>query len=165
MFWFLPYLVLGWHFFLSITCRNNCFFWRQVFFFQTLRNRNNLDPRIRIRTKKKPGRYPGWNEFVSKTANFQIWLELSFFTQPLLLNINKTRTISVHSSEAFKNIKPEYCVLVCFMYRIEFEIIYKECKICSLEVMTDILKISNFWTGIMRERSVLEARLIFQKLS
>ena len=60
---------------------------------------------------------------------------------------NPTRTISVHNSEAFRNIKPEYraCVaLVSFMNKIECEIIYKECKIGRLEVTTDFSKISNF---------------------
>ena len=44
------------------------------------------------------------------------------------------------------------------MCRIEFEIIYKKCKIGNLEITADILKISNFLTGILRERSVIGTR-------
>ena len=54
------------------------------------------------------------------------------------------RMISVHSNEAFENIKPEYSirvVLVSSMYRIELEIIHKQCKIGRLEVTTDFSKI------------------------
>ena len=73
-----------------------------------------------------------------------------------------------HSSEAFKNIKPEYCacaILANFINRIEIEIIHKECKIGRLEVTMDFSKISNFQTWILHERSVLGTRLIFQELS